>query len=338
MLVLGLQGSPRKQGNTDFLLRAFMQAVEREGARTYIVRVCDKHIIPCRECGICEEKGFCPIQDDMAPEIYPLLRSADVIVMATPIFFYGTPAQLKALIDRCQVLWARRYRLKLHDPADNHRRGYLLALGATKGKNLFKGVELTARYFFDAIGARFDGCLTYRRIENCGDMAMHPTVLQDISGEAARLMSDYRKRMKILFACRENACRSQMAAAFTRWLAGDTVEALSAGSTPASRVNPLMAEVMAEKGLDMAFHIPCALDEVLARERPALLITMGCGEACPFVPGMERIDWDLPDPAGGSIAVMRDVRDEIEQRVKDLIQSLHLSETDQDIDKGEKNG
>jgi protein-tyrosine-phosphatase len=258
----------------------------------------------------------------MAPEIYPLLRRAERIVMATPIFFYGVPAQLKALIDRCQVLWARRYRLKLHDPAAHQRRGFLLALGATKGKNLFEGVSLTARYFFDAIDAEFDGSLTYRQMEEPGDMAAHPTVLQDVRQEAARLIGPCRDRTPVVFACRENACRSQMAAAFAQYLAGDTIEALSAGSTPARQINPLMVEVMAEKGLDLAFRTPHALDDILTKVTPRLLITMGCGEACPFIPGMKRIDWDLPDPAGQPIEFMRKVRDDIEGRVKELMRSF----------------
>ncbi len=325
MLVLGLQGSPRKNGNTDFLLSGFMKEVEKLGAETLNLQVCDQHIIPCQECSICEKRGFCPLEDDMAPVIFPLLRRAELIVMATPIFFYSVPAQLKALIDRCQVLWSRRYRLKLHDPAEHQRRGYLLALGATRGKNLFEGVSLTARYFFDGIGAAFDGSLTYRQIEKRGDMAAHPTVLQDIKAEAARLMAPYRKRKRIVFACRENACRSQMAAAFARQLGGDTIEALSAGSTPARQINPYMVDVMAEKGLDLAFGTPVALDQLLAKVTPDVLITMGCGEACPFIAGMKRIDWDLPDPAGRSMDFMRNVRDDIEQRVTDLVRSSPLA-------------
>lgn len=322
MLVLGIQGSPRKNGNTDFLLSVFMKEVERQGGETHLLRVCDHHILPCLECSICEKQGFCPLEDDMTPEIYPLLRRAELIVMATPIFFYGVPAQLKALIDRCQMFWSRRYRLNLHDPAAHQRRGFLLALGATRGKNLFEGVSLTAKYFFDGIDAEVDGSLTYRQIEKPGDMAAHPTVLQDVKQEAIRLMAPYRDRTPVVFACRENACRSQMAAAFAQHLGGDRFEVHSAGSTPVGQINPLMVEVMGEKGLDLAFRTPLALDDLLTNVTPRLLITMGCGEACPFIPGMKRIDWDLPDPAGQPIEFMRKVRDDIEGRVKDLMRSF----------------
>ena len=105
MLVLGLQGSPRKKGNTNFLLETFMDAAENTGARTHVIDVTRKNIIPCKEYIVCEKKGFCPIDDDVRDEIYPLLRQAEVVVIATPIFFYNMTAQLKAVVDRCQTFW-----------------------------------------------------------------------------------------------------------------------------------------------------------------------------------------------------------------------------------------
>jgi len=87
MLVLGLQGSPRKKGNTNFLLETFMKAAGNMGAQTHIVDCTRKNIIPCKEYVVCEKKGFCPIEDDVRDEIYPLLRQAEVVVIATPIFF-----------------------------------------------------------------------------------------------------------------------------------------------------------------------------------------------------------------------------------------------------------
>jgi arsenate reductase (thioredoxin) len=94
----------------------FLEVAENLGARTQIVQVDKKNIVPCKEYTVCEKKGFCPINDDMKHEIYSLIREAEVIVAATPIFFYNMTAQLKALVDRCQTLWARKYRLKLNDP------------------------------------------------------------------------------------------------------------------------------------------------------------------------------------------------------------------------------
>jgi len=323
MLVLGLQGSPRKKGNTQYLLKSFLNEAENLGARTHFIEVAKKNITPCKGCGFCEKKGYCVIEDDdMKPEIYPLLRSADVIVAATPIFFYSVTAQLKALIDRSQTLWSRKYKLKLTDPARNYRRGFLLAQGATKGKNLFEGVNLTAMYFFDAVGADFNGSLTYKRIENTGDMKKHQTVHEDIKDAADHLLTPLLDRKKILFACRENSCRSQMASAFTQYIAGDKIEALSGGSKPADEINSDMVEVMQEKGLDMAFRKPMSIEEAISEQPPEIIVTMGCEEECPFVPGAKILDWDLPDPSGKPIDFMRNVRDEIEKRVKDFTNLL----------------
>jgi len=318
-MVLGLQGSPRKKGNSDFLLSLFMDQARLMGAQTIVIETDKKHIVPCKEYTTCEKKGFCPIKDDMKYEIYGLLREADLVVTASPVFFFNVTAQLKSLIDRCQTLWARKYKLGLTDPGRKMRKGFLLAVGASRGKNLFSGIHLTMRYFFDAVGAEYAGSLTYREIEKPGDMEKHPGVRQDIKEAVETLLKPFTGRKKILFACRENACRSQMSGAFAQYLAGDKIEAFTAGSTPAEKIAPLMMKVMAEKGIDMEFRKPKSLQSVLETVKPDMIVTMGCGEQCPFVPGTEKADWDLPDPAGKDIEFMRNVRDEIEKRVVSLI-------------------
>ncbi len=322
MLVLGLQGSPRRKSNTAFLLSTFLSEAEKLGASTHTIEVCRQNIEPCKEITACERKGFCPIKDDMDPLVYPMLRRADVVITATPIFFYNTPAQLKALIDRSQTLWARNYRLKLVDPGRKWRRGFMLGLGATKGENLFEGVDLTMKYFYDAVGASYNGSLTYRRIEEPGDMAKHATVLEDVARAAKELIGPLLGRKKVLFACKENACRSQMASAYAQYLAGDRMDVSSAGSNPAAEISPTMMEVMQENGIDMAFRGTRRLEESIESEKPDMIITMGCGEECPVTPGVERQDWDLPDPAGKGIDVMRQVRDEIQKRVSELVAAL----------------
>jgi arsenate reductase len=318
MFILGLQGSPRTKGNTSVLLSAYLAEAERLGAQTEHIDVATKNISPCKECGTCDKKGFCPIEDDMQ-EIYPLLRRADIIVMATPVFFYGPTAQIKALIDRSQALWARRYVHGLIDPGRKWRRGFLLSLGATKGKNLFEGVNLTAKYFFDAVGASFDGSLTYKQIEASGDIEKHPTALNDAKEKARALVTPFLKRKKVLFVCRENACRSQMASAFARFHAGDKIEAESAGSAPAKEINPVMEEVMREKGIDMAFRRPKTIEETAGVWKPDLIISMGCEDACPYFPGVPNKEWELEDPAEKPISFMRTIRDKTEKKVKDLI-------------------
>lgn len=322
MLIIGLQGSPRKKGNTNYLLSTFMQAAEQMGASTRIIQVAERNILPCREYVVCERKGTCPIDDDMAAEIYGLLRQAEVVVLATPIFFYNMTSQLKALVDRCQTFWARKYRLKLSDPLKSTRRGFLLSVAATRGKTLFEGLHLTTKYFFDAIDARFEGSLLYRGIEGPKDMANHPTVREEVEQAVAALMAHYTPRQRVLFLCRHNACRSQMAGAFAQHLAGNRLDVATGGSEPAAEINPDMAKAMAEIGIDMGFRMPQGIDEALAQGAPDTIITMGCGDRCPVVAGADRRDWGLPDPAGQPVEVMRRVRDEIEVRVKELIGAI----------------
>lgn len=322
MLILGLQGSPRKKGNTNFLLSAFLQAAEGRSATTRTIRVVERNILPCKEYVVCEKKGYCPIDDDMASEIFGLLRQAEVVVLASPIFFYNMTAQLKALVDRCQTFWARKYRLKLSDPLKKTRRGFLLSVGATQGKNLFEGLQLTAKYFFDAIDARYEGSLLYRGIEGSKDMSTHPTVLEDVERAVGQFMAAFSRRKKVLFLSRENSCRSQMASAFAQHLAGDQLDVASGGSRPAPKLNPDMVSAMAAKKIDLAFRTPQGIEAALANGTPDAIVTIGCAEDCPPVPGAIHQEWDLPDPAGQPAEAMFQARDETETRVRQLINML----------------
>jgi arsenate reductase len=125
----------------------------------------------------------------------------------------------------------------------------------------------------------------------------------------------------VLFVCVHNAGRSQMAAGWLRHLAGDRVEVLSAGSAPAGTINPVAVEAMAEVGVDIAAQQPKLLSEA-AVQASDVVITMGCGDACPFYPGKRYEDWELDDPAGQGIESVRPIRDEIRRRVVELIDSL----------------
>ena len=318
MFVLGLQGSPRAKGNTSVLLTAFLDEVKRLGGHIHVLDATRKKIKPCVECGTCETKGYCPLDDNMQP-LYPLLRKADLVVLATPIFFYGPTAQLKALIDRSQALWSRKYALGLEDPGRKWRKGMLLTVGATKGRNIFDGAILTARYFFDAVGAGFEETLGFRKVEKVGDISAHPTALDEARAKARELAGPFLKRKRVLFVCRENACRSQMAAAFTRQKAGDRFEVESAGDAPAESVNPMMEAAMAEKGIDMAYLKPSAVSDLPDGWQPDVVVSMGCDVACPVFPGAVTEDWDLPDTAKESLDFMRNVRDQVENRVEDFV-------------------
>ncbi len=318
MFVLGLQGSPRKNGNSSVLLAVFMEEAARLGARTHVVDVADMAIQPCCQCQACERQGFCPLPDDMRNGVYPLLWQADLIVMATPVFFYSVPAQLKALIDRAQVLWTRKYGLRLEDPGRKWRSGFVLAVGATKGENLFQGLNLTAKYFFDAVGATYKGSLGYRRIEHVGDVAAHATAFSDVRAKARDLMAPYLSRRKMLFVSDRDACGGQMAQAFTQFHAGDAVEALSAGKHPAAHIDDLMVQVMAEKGIDMAFRKPISISAAMVHSQPDLIVSMSGCSTCSTAPEETEMGWDLADPDGQTIGPLRALRDEIEQRVKGL--------------------
>jgi multimeric flavodoxin WrbA len=188
MFVVGLQGSPRKNGNTDYLLDRFLDQAGAHGAQTMKVPVAQKNILPCIGCNSCMQTGQCVIQtDDMFTEMYDLLQKADVIVAATPVFFYGPSAQLKALIDRSQTLWSRKYALKLDAPKAATRKGFLLSVGATSGKQLFDGIRLIIKYFFDAAGASYSGDLTFRKVDGPRDLKNLPGHMAALEKSAAAL-------------------------------------------------------------------------------------------------------------------------------------------------------
>jgi arsenate reductase (thioredoxin) len=125
----------------------------------------------------------------------------------------------------------------------------------------------------------------------------------------------------VLFVCVHNAGRSQMAAGFLQHLAGDRVEVLSAGSQPAEAVNPVAVAAMAEVGIDLTVATPKVLTDAAVQEAD-VVVTMGCGDACPFYPGKRYDDWQLDDPAGQDIEAVRPIRDEIRSRVEALVAEL----------------
>ena len=131
------------------------------------------------------------------------------------------------------------------------------------------------------------------------------------------------ERPAVLFVCVHNAGRSQMAAGFLQRLAGDRVEVLSAGSEPAEQVNPVAVAAMREKGIDLARERPKLLTDAAVRQAE-VVITMGCGNACPFYPGKRYEDWELEDPAGKDLDTVRRIRDEIDRRVRALVEELGL--------------
>lgn len=134
-------------------------------------------------------------------------------------------------------------------------------------------------------------------------------------------MTEHPNQPVVLFLCVHNAGRSQMAAALLAHHSGHSIVVRSAGSEPASQLNPAVVEAMAEVGLDISQNQPKRLTSDLGRSAD-VIVTMGCGDTCPVYPGTRTEDWDLPDPAGQPIAVVRAIRDDIEQRVLALRNEL----------------
>jgi len=320
MLVLGLQGSPRLHGNTSFLCSVLLKEAQHLGVRTQRIDVARQAISGCVACGICEKEGFCPVDDDMQA-VYPLLREADLVVMATPVFFYGATAQLKSLIDRCQAFWARRYVHGLVDPKSSSRQGVLVSVGATRGENLFDGIVLTAQYFFDAVGAAFEEKLTYRRVEAPGEIKSHPTAERDARRFIQHWVSARQGRKKLIFLGSDNTGWSQIAGAFAQYHGGGRVEVQSAGVNAGAEIKPEVQELLGEKGMDLAFRAPQPLKHAMEFVKPDLIVSLGSdaqrtaeGLDVPVETwelGAERIDVDAGET--------RRIRDDIEKRVLTLI-------------------
>ncbi|MCX6675463.1 MAG: flavodoxin family protein, partial [Methanothrix sp.] len=156
-----------------------------QGAFAEKIVVDELDIAPCRETCGCMKDGRCVIRDDM-DDVYRSLEEADALIIGSPIFFYGLPSQLKALVDRCQVFWARKYILKQEPPIQG-RKGAFIAVGATKGSNLFDGAKLTVKCLFDAMGVEYAEELLIRSVDKKGEVKKHPTALSDAYDLGKRL-------------------------------------------------------------------------------------------------------------------------------------------------------
>jgi arsenate reductase len=342
MFVLGIQGSPRKNGNSDFLLNYFLKECESYGAETQIINPGKLDIQPCQELIVCEKKGFCPLKDEMEEKGYSLVRKADVVVLASPVFFYNVTAQAKIFIDRCQMFWGRKYKLKLVDPDSYYRQGFLLSVGASGGKRLFEGVELTGKYFFDAISADNAGSLTYKKVEDSGDIVSKPELLMEIQEAVKHLLAPLGKKKRLLFVSQKDACRSQMAAAFAKVAVKGRIKVMTAGYDPAAKIDPNMVRVMAEKNLDLKYRTSQHLDKVLTENDPVkdpvkdtvkgpvkdqvknfdMVIFIGPKETSIDVMGVSSNCWDISQSENNSLDDLRKLRDEIESRVNKIIPFL----------------
>jgi multimeric flavodoxin WrbA len=172
--VLGIAGSPRRDGNSERLLDACLEGAVSAGADVFKLVVVDYGIAPCRGCNTCSQTGECVIHDRMR-EVYALLDSAAAVVVSTPVFFATVPAVLKALYDRCQPYWARRYELRL--PAPEKRPGGLLVVRGGGDPYGHECAVRTTRSVFAVVGLEMDEPVVVEGVDSPSEIGRHPEAL-----------------------------------------------------------------------------------------------------------------------------------------------------------------
>ena len=189
--VLGISGSPRRDGNTDRLLSEVLRGAASRGAVVKTIVLNDLKITPCQHCDACLETGKCKIMDDMQT-IYEELKEADRIVLASPIHFMALTAQTKAMVDRCQCLWARKYILKVPplDSEPGKKKGFFISVGGTKFADLFQPAITIVKAVFASLDIAYTGELVFSGIDEKGAIAKHPDALKQAFLAGQRLVED----------------------------------------------------------------------------------------------------------------------------------------------------
>jgi len=186
--VLGIAGSPRRGGNTDLLLAEVMKGAAGKGAEVKTIVLNDLEITPCQHCDACFAAGECRIKDDMQ-KVYDELERADRIVLASPVQFMGVTAQTKAMIDRCQALWARKYILKLPPlGGKRERKGLFISVGGMKLANLFEPSLATVKSWFKVLDIAYAGDLLFPSVDEKGAIKEHPDALHNAFLAGQRLV------------------------------------------------------------------------------------------------------------------------------------------------------
>jgi len=187
--IIAFNGSPRKGGNTELLLREAIKPLTEAGHETIVYPLNEMKIKPCQDCDCCRQTGTCLYQDDMTG-IYEAIREADRIILASPVFFYNLSAQAKTMVDRCQVFWCEKYLKKNPVPAGPRgRRGLLLLVGGMKKDDTLQCAGLTAKAFFRSISVPVHETLAYGGVDGKGEVADHPTAFQEVYEAGKRLMT-----------------------------------------------------------------------------------------------------------------------------------------------------
>jgi multimeric flavodoxin WrbA len=182
MNIIAFLGSPRKDGNTELLLKEAVRGIEESGFSVRIFDLNQMNIMPCQNCGGCDETGTCVYADDMS-QIYEAIRAADRIILASPIFFSALSAQTKMMIDRCQAFWCEKYLLRKPIPAGQYgRKGLLLLVGGQKKEIGIQGMQCagtSANAFFRTISVPEHETLSYTGVDIKGAILKHTTALKD---------------------------------------------------------------------------------------------------------------------------------------------------------------
>jgi multimeric flavodoxin WrbA len=179
MKTIAFLGSPRKEGNTETLLREAVRGIEDTGFTVQIFDLNNMNISPCQNCGGCDDSGVCIYEDDMSP-IYEAIRTADRIILASPIFFFALSAQTKIMIDRCQCFWCEKYLLKKPIPAGKYaRKGLLLLVGGQKKEIGIECAGASAKAFFRTVSVPEHATLSYMGVDTKGAILKHPEALKD---------------------------------------------------------------------------------------------------------------------------------------------------------------
>jgi len=188
MKVIAFLGSPRENGNTELLLREAVRGIEESGPAVQVFNLNKMNIMPCQNCGGCDETGVCIYEDDMT-RIYEAIRNADRIILASPIFFFALSAQTKTMIDRCQAFWCEKYLLKKPIPEGPYgRKGLLLLVGGMKKEIGIQCAEATAKAFFRTISVPEHKTLAYIGIDAKGEILKHPTALKEARRAGEKLV------------------------------------------------------------------------------------------------------------------------------------------------------
>ena len=190
MKTIAFLGSPRKDGNTELLLNEAIRGVkESTGGDATVFNLNLMKIAPCQDCGGCEKTGECVLDDDMT-KLYPEIRSADRIILASPIFFFGLSAQSKTMIDRCQSFWCEKYLLKKPiSPGNSGRKGLLIVVGGMKKEVGVECGDACAKAFFRTISVSEHIVLSFLGVDAKGAIHNHPTALKDAFEAGKRLSS-----------------------------------------------------------------------------------------------------------------------------------------------------